>query len=183
MSVEIMKKFFTILVGIVCLLSASTVKAQSFAVRTNIAEWALMAPNVGVDLVLSDRSTLNISVGGTAGENYIKDAFIQYGMIEYRYWFSHQPYENFFLGLQFRPLHYRLHVDHSGKKGLTHNGAAFPVGFNFGYCWPLNSKFNLELCYGAGWYFYNNECSLNGSSHNIDFSTTNIGLSIAYILK
>lgn len=178
-----MKKLLSVLIGLTCLLGVQSAKAQSIALRTNLAEWALMAPNIGVDLVLNEYSTLNISVAATAGENYIHSAMVQSGQIEYRYWFSHQPYENFFLGLEFAPSHYRMKVNHSGKKNLVHNGVAFPVGFNFGYSWPLTPKLNLEACYGAGWYFYNNECSLAGPSHNIDFSTTNVGVNITYILK
>lgn len=198
MGVKVMKKLLSILLGMVCLMSFQhSVKAQSIAIRTNFAEWALMAPNIGVDLVLNEYSTLNISVAATVDENYIKDAMIQKGQVEYRYWFSHQPYENFFLGLQANPLHYSVRVDHGVMKnvggtmkyekvkGLLHNGVAIPVGFNFGYSWPLNSKFNLEACYGAGWYFYNNNCSSNKgvTRHKIDFSTTNVGVNLTYILK
>lgn len=195
-----MKKLLSILICVSCLFGVHTAKAQSIALRTNLAEWALMAPNIGVDLVFNEFSTLNISIAATAGENYIHNASVQSGQIEYRYWFSHQPYENFFLGLQFSPSHYRMKVNHNKnvygtdgsfirkeKADLTHNGVAFPFGFNFGYSWPLTSKLNIEACYGAGWYFYNNECSnskfASKTSHNIDFSTTNIGVNITYILK
>ncbi len=178
-----MKKLVSILAVFMCLVVAHTAKAQSIALRTNLVEWGLQAPNIGVDFVLSDNSTLDISVAATIGETYIHDAFVQSGQIEYRYWFSGQPYENFFLGLEFAPSHYRIKVDHSGQKGLTHSGVAFPLGFNFGYSWPLNSKLNLEACYGAGWMFYNNRCSLSGPSHNVTFTTTNVGVNITYILK
>jgi len=177
-----MKKFLSVLVVLLCLVGARTAKAQGIAIRTNLAEWACMAPNMGVDLVLNEFSSLNISVGATAGEMYFKDAKIQHGQVEYRYWFSHQPYENFFLGLQFSPAHYSMRLHHSGRD-VTHSGVAAPVGFNFGYSWPLNSKFNLEACYGAGWIFYNNDCSYAGASHNKAFSTTNFGVNITYILK
>ena len=177
-----MKKLLSVLVVLLCLVGARTAKAQGIAVRTNLAEWACMAPNMGVDLVFNEFSTLNISVGATVGEMWFKDAKVQHGQVEYLYWFSHQPYENFFLGLQFSPAHYSMTLHHSGQY-VTHNGVAAPVGFNFGYSWPLNSKFNLEACYGAGWIFYNNDCSLSGASHNGTFSMTNIGVNITYILK
>lgn len=183
----VMKKLVAVLFGLVCLLGAHTAKAQGIAIRTNFAEWAAQAPNMGVDLVFNESTSLSISMVGTAGASYIKDAKIIRGEIEYRYWLSHQPYENFFFGLQFMPTYYNLKLKHGKNKveprQVVHNGVAAPVGFNFGYCWPLNSRFNLEACYGAGWYFYNNSCSLSGTSHNIAFSTTNVGLSVTYILK
>ena len=184
-----MKKIVSILVGLVCLFGAQLAKAQGIALRTNLVEWGLQAPNIGVDLVLSETSTLSIGVAATAGEMYIRDAFVQCGQVEYRYWFSAQPYENFFLGLQFTPTHYRLKLDKRDEFGKNrkhvHNGVAFPVGFNFGYSWPLNSKLNLEACYGAGWMFYNNNCSYHpkNTSHRMTFTTTNVGLNITYILK
>ena len=177
-----MKKLVSVLVVVMCLMGARTAKAQGIAMRTNLAEWALMSPNLGVDLVLNEFSTFNISVGATVSELYFKDAMVQHGTVEYRYWFSHQPYENFFLGLQFQPAHYKMKLHHNNQD-VTHTGIAAPVGFNFGYSWPLNSKFNLEACYGAGWIFYNNNCSLSGDSHNKTFSTTNFGVNITYILK
>ena len=99
-----------------------------------------------------------------------------------------QPYENFFLGLQFTPTHYRVKLDkrEEYKNNMhVHNGVAFPVGFNFGYSWPLNSKLNLEACYGAGWMFYNEECNYHPheTRHRMTFTTTNVGLNITYILK
>jgi len=178
-----MKKILSLLVVLLCLVCAPrTAKAQAIAIRTNLAEWGLMAPNMGVDFVLNEFSSVSISVGATAGEIYFKDAKVQHGQLEYRYWFSQQPYENFFLGLQFTPAHYSMRLHHNGQD-VTHTGVAAPFGFNFGYSWPLTSKFNLEACYGAGWIFYNNSCSLAGASHNKAFSTTNFGVNITYILK
>ena len=183
-----MKKIVSILVGLMCLFGAQLAKAQGIALRTNLVEWGLQAPNIGVDLVLSETSTLSIGVAATAGEMYIRDAFVQSGQIEYRYWFSAQPYENFFLGLQFTPTHYRVKLDkrEEYKNNMhVHNGVAFPVGFNFGYSWPLNSKLNLEACYGAGWMFYNEECNYHPheTRHRMTFTTTSVGLNITYILK
>ena len=86
-----MKKIVSILVGLMCLFGAQLAKAQGIALRTNLVEWGLQAPNIGVDLVLSETSTLSIGVAATAGEMYIRDAFVQSGQIEYRYWFSAQP--------------------------------------------------------------------------------------------
>lgn len=185
-----MKKILvSLLFGLMCVLGAHVAKAQGIALRTNLVDWALEAPNIGVDFVLNQNTTLNISVAATVEENYIHDAFVQQGQLEYRYWFSAQPYENFFLGLQFSPTHYRLRLDKRSEGKYkntdhTHSGVAFPFGFNFGYSWPLNSKLNIEACYGAGWIYYNNECSLGRTpSHNMTFTTTNLGLNITYILK
>ena len=183
-----MKKIVSILVVFLCLAVAQSAKAQGIALRTNLVEWGLQAPNIGVDLVLNDKTTLNISVAATIGETYIRDAFVQSGQIEYRYWFSAQPYENFFLGLEFAPTHYRMKFPkrEGSSKEHVHNGVAFPFGFNFGYSWPLNSKLNLEVCYGAGWIWFNNECSLTGVTppkESMTFSTTNLGVNITYILK
>lgn len=204
-----MKKTGSFLWIVFCLMSVNTfVKAQSIALRTNMAEWALMTPNIGVDLVLNEFSTVDVNVFVTAGYSYFKHTQIVGGQVEYRYWFSHQPYEHFFLGLQATPLHYKMNVKHGIdltresdnaiehiQTKTLHDGIALPVGLNFGYSWPLSKKLSLEVCYGAGWIYYNNSCMVENenrlagyiyeehNSHNMTFSTTNFGVNVTYILK
>lgn len=214
-----MKKILSLILGIVCLCSVQSAKAQSFALRTNAAEWLVCAPNIGIDFVLNEYLSFNVNLIGTVPgvgsfegfPSYIRHTEIMAGQVEMRYWFSHQPYENFFIGLQATPLHYNMRLNHGmnllnkatnkteyKKVKVMHDGVALPVGFNFGYSLPLNHKLSVEFCYGAGWIFSNNQCSVrNGSelskkgysyrgaevSHNCDFSTTNVGVNITYILK
>lgn len=214
-----MKKILSFILGAVCMLGAHSAKAQGIAVRTNVFDWAICVPNVGVDLVINEYLSFDVNVLGTIPHvstfsgvpSYFRQSEVMGGQVELRYWFSHQPYENFFLGLQAMPMHYKTEVSHGAdmlntatnkneyvKTKFVHDGVALPLGFNFGYSLPINHKLSLEFCYGAGWIFSNNSCAVKESSklkkngynipaskisHNCDFSTTNIGVNITYILK
>lgn len=152
----------------------SRAKAQGIAMRTNVAADVLGVPNLGVDFVLNDYS--NVSIALLGGKAYLaeplKKTMLVGSQLEYRYWFSHQPYENFFLGLQFAPVVYKIQLT------SEHRGMAMPAGFNFGYSWPINQKMNIEACYGAGFIYY-----IENNEHKHTFSTTNFGINLTYILK
>lgn len=184
-------------------------KAQGIAVRSNLAADALGIVNLGVDFTLTDQTT--VSVAALGGKTYIPVLLKQaqgYGaQLEYRHWFSHQPYENFFLGIQVSPMHYSVvvqdHYDANGNRlkdvDCKHRGFAILGGFNFGYSWPINDKMNIEACYGAGLLGYslftdrgpktnfpNSDNPVIGKLHdgwNYAFSTTNFGINVTYILK
>jgi len=173
-------------------LCTGSLLAQGIAVRSNLAADAFGIVNGGVDFTLTDQTTVCISVLG--GMTYLPDVMLRRttvigGQIEYRHWFSHQPYEDFFCGITTMPVIYRM-----TRKDTEFNGFAVPTGFNFGYSLPINRNLNVEASIGAGIILYteyggdgDGRGNLLGKSleknYNLDFSTTNISVGVTYILK
>lgn len=226
-----MKKILsTLVIGCACLWGAQSVQAQGIAVRTNLASWAVLGANVGVDLVTTESTSLGISFYKTMGKAYplnlfykdnkhikifdshCKDVEVTAFQFEGRYWFAHQPMQDFFVGLTVSPAHYKLthlgggHRHDQGSLPVTDgdtdednnfpsyldvkhkphkdSGMAFPMGINIGYSWPLNQRLNLEACYGVGYtYYVYKNVQAGVHHHTFNFSTTNVGVNITYILK
>ena len=68
--------------------AATMAHGQRVAVKTNMLYWATASLNAGVDVAVSDRSTLGLSVSGnpwTVGSRAKIQHF--FAMPEYRYWF------------------------------------------------------------------------------------------------
>ena len=83
-----------------CSASVWTIKAQSLALKTD-ALWDLaMTPNLGLELVMGNRTSINLSVFGNHkpwGQN-----IQMYGLQpEFRYWFSGHPMFREFIGVAF----------------------------------------------------------------------------------
>jgi len=182
-------KGFATIFTLLFVLCTGTMFAQGIAVRSNLAADALGYVNAGIDLTLNDQTTVCIS--GVVGKSFLpllKKTFAVGGQVECRHWFSHQPYEDFFCGVTATPAIYQM-----TRKGTQHNGFAIPVGFNFGYSWPINRQLNLEASYGAGIIGYtetggrDNRGNIFGKSidknYYLDFSTTNFNIGVTYILK
>lgn len=183
-----MKKLIALAI-IILSLGTGRVLAQGIAMRSNLAADAMGIVNLGVDFTLNDQTTM--SVTGLVGKTYVpflKNTFALGGQLEARHWFSHQPYEDFFLGVTATPAIYKM-----TRKDIEHKGFAIPLGFNFGYSWPINRKLNIEASYGAGLLMYsefggpndNGNVDVFGEDKNyyLDFSTTNFCIGITYILK
>lgn len=166
----------------IVLLGSLQAAAQSFALKSNAAGWVALVPNVGIDLILTETSSVDISVYQSICDSWIKEGQYTGLQIGYRYWFSHQPMQDFFCGVTMTPALYDMKV--CDRK---HEGNACPVGLNFGYSWPLGKRWSIEASYGVGAVYYNTRIHwANGTTsrdRNVVIAPTNVGLSVSYILK
>lgn len=177
-----MKKIKTIILLIFTALCVGKMSAQSFAIKTNLAGWAAYVPNIGADLILTETSSLDLAFYQSVTDSWLKDARVTGIQIGYRYWFAHQPMQDFFFGATVTPAFYDLKI-----KDRKHEGSCLPVGINFGYSWPIGKKWSIEASYGVGMLFYNTrvhwEYNYTTRDRNISIAPTNIALNISYILK
>ena len=167
-----------------------TLRAQAYAVRTNLAGWAVMAPNVGLDLVLADKVTLSGSIYKTIGASYVKDADVTGVQLGYRHWYSHQPFNGLFWGLSLSPALYKLNIEGRDAEGaacdVRHEGEALPVSLDMGYSIPLTRRMNLEFMAGVGAVYFNERIHRpKGKTRRekIAVAPTNVGVSLSWIIK
>ncbi len=180
--------------------------AQEVAVKTNIVYDAMTTPNLGMEVGLSRRSTVNLVYGlnpwtfgtGDNGERKAKHWVVQ---PEYRWWFCSRFNGHFVgvhaLGGQFNAANVNLPIPggffggenlRQGVKEHRYQGGFVGCGVTYGYQWILSRHWNLEaeagVGYGRVWYdkFLCGECGnrLGGGSTNYA-GITKLGISILYI--
>lgn len=128
----------------------ASLQAQTVALRTNALLWGAEAANVGLDFTINDFSTLGVSGVYSFRDSWIHETNVRGLQLEYRYWFTHQPFYGLFVGPVAGIFHYRIHDDATWQYTV-------PAGLQFGYAWSLSKHWNLEALYGVGYLFYNRE--------------------------
>lgn len=187
-------------------LFASLSFAQEVAVKTNIVYDAMTTPNLGMEVGLSRRTTVNLVYGlnpwtfgsGANGERKAKHWVLQ---PEYRWWFCSR-FNGHFLGVhalggQFNAANADLPIPggffggdnlRRGVRNHRYQGGFAGCGVTYGYQWILSRHWNLEaeagVGYGHVWYdkFECDECGRKTGSGGTNYAgVTKVGLSFLYI--
>ena len=180
------QKLTVIIIVLLSIFVVKEAKAQGIAVKTNLAGWAMLAPNIGVDLCVSECSSIEAIFYKSAADSWLKNANFTALQLGYCYWFGREPLNSLFCGVTATPERYDVKINDSKRKG-----DCLPFGVNIGYCYPLSDKINIEVSYGIGaLYLYEDIVSVSNqgeemktSRHNMSFSPTNIEIGISYIIK
>lgn len=155
-----MKQLFSVLIALFCLVSV--VRAQDVAIKTNLLYGAYTrTPNLGVEVGLGNRLTLDISGGynwfnlkGKADNN--QKAVHWLVQPELRYWLCERFNGHFFgvhlLGSQYNISEHRLPLMFgSDSDKYRYEGWAAGAGLSYGYHLPLAKHWGAEFSAGAGY--------------------------------
>lgn len=169
-------------------------KAQMFAVGTDALADALMAPNISLEMVTGERTTLGLHALATVKPWWEKDVKKVVAIQpEYRYFFSGRPMHKQFVGLAGVAGIYDL-----TWKGKVYDGMAGGIGLTFGYVFNLTDRFNIDCHAGFGAILYKQKEYFEYDNYDADYSVngkvrtnasgyfllpTRIGVSLSYILK
>lgn len=176
-----------------------SVYAQDISVKTNLLYGAYAAtPNVGVEVALGKRSTLDIGAGfnwfnSTSTNN--KKTIHWLGQAEYRYWTCSKFNGHFFgihaLGSQYNVSGHELPLLFGeGSKNYRYEGWAVGTGISYGYSFYLGTHWNLEATIGAGYAYLKYDkykCAKCGEKVGAKkrhyLGPTEAAISIVYIIK
>ena len=172
------------------LCSFPTLHAQQLAVKTTGLMLAAMAPNIGCEFVVGERSSIDISAFGAVNIYGNKAKMI--GLLpEYRYWFNGRPMTREFVGIAALGVSYDITW---GDR--IYQGDAAGAGITFGYALNLNRRLNVEFYGGFGAvYFKQKQYYKNDNIEDYTDGTAQanangykllpikIGVSISYIFK
>lgn len=122
--------------------------AQQVAIKTNALMWTVLTPNLGCEVVLGERGSLDISAFGHY-KPYGVDSKIIAVQPEYRYWFSGRPMVREFVGISTMVVGYDLNI-----KNQVYDGYAVSAGLVGGYSFLLGEKWRFELCGGMSLLFF-----------------------------
>ncbi|GAB6118864.1 DUF3575 domain-containing protein [Dysgonomonas termitidis] len=166
------------------------------AVKTNLLYDATTTFNLGLEVRLKNRYTLDIPVNYNpftySGNKKLKHILVQ---PELRYWFC-EPFFSHFIGVHALYANYNVGAIklplnlYPGLETGRYRGDIFGMGISYGYQWMLSPRWNIEATIGLG-YAYTDydryECKTcgklleSGSRHY--FGPTKAGISLIYIIK
>lgn len=122
--------------------------AQNIAVKSNALMLAAGLPNAGLEVVTSDRTSLDFSVFG-GYKPYTLDIKAVGVQPEFRFWLSGRAMAREYVGVTVLGLTYDMRI-----KDKTYDGDALGFGLTFGYAWPLTARCNVEFAAGIGGYLF-----------------------------
>ena len=162
-----------------------------FAVKTNALYWATTTANLGFEVGLSKKLTLDVS-GNYNPWEFSDNKQIKHWLVqpELRYWLCERFYGHFF-GLH---AHYaEANVSNLNIFGIgdyRYQGNIYGAGISYGYQWILNKRWSMEATVGVGYARLNFDkynCGTCGSKiskeHKNYFGPTKVALSIIYVIK
>lgn len=138
------------------------VKSQNVAIKTNVLADALLSPNLGVEVGLAPRWSLDAT--GEFNLWNVKDHKWKHWVVqpEARYWFC-ERFAGHFLGLHVLGGQYNFGMIKNGTSFLgsdfskltdyRYQGWAVGAGVAYGYAFILGHHWNLELELGLGYIY------------------------------
>ncbi len=177
-------------------------KPMKLAVKTNLLFGALaLAPNLGFEVALAPRATLDLGGGvnawnlnGSDADNRKLAHWLIHG--EYRHWFcerfngsfigGHAMFVNYNIAGREMPMFFG-----KGSRNYRYEGYMVGAGISYGYHLMLGRKWNAEFTIGAGYGYMRYDqygCKHCDSKVYDDkqrnyFGPTSAGISLVYLIK
>ncbi len=174
------------LLGLALLLACGSpqeASAQDVALKTNGLYWATTTPNLGLEVALSPKWTVDLS-GAYNPWTFSDDKKMRCWLVqpELKYWIC-EKFEGHFVGVHLHGAQF-----FGGFKEKRYDGYLAGGGITYGYDWILSPHWNLEAAIGVGyahlWYKESPRipCTKCQVSKNGDYvGVTKLAISIAYL--
>lgn len=149
------------LIVVIMGLSVGKVSAQGIALKTNALYWGTTTPNLGIEVTLAPKWTLDLS-GGYNPWTFSDNKKWKHWLVqpELRYWLC-EKMGGHFLGLHIHGGQYNIGkvntdfklfgTDFSKLKDFRFEGWFVGAGIAYGYAWMLSKHWNLETEIGLGY--------------------------------
>ena len=173
-----------ILVLLFCFTSGM-IYGQKWAVKTNAAYWATTTLNIGGEMALAPRQTLDL----TATYNpfrFSDNKKIMHWAVqpEWRYW-TCRRFMGHFIGIHAHGGKYN-----GGLEKYRYEGWFAGGGVSYGYQWIIGKHWNLETEIGVGYAYLDydkylrNRCGrFIDSGHHNYWGPTKVSISVMYLFK
>lgn len=162
-----------------------------FAIKTNALYWATTTPNLGFEVGLAKKLTLDVS-GNYNPWKFGEDRQFKHWLVqpELRYWLC-ERFNGSFFGLH---GHYgEMNVSNLNIFGMGHDrydGNLYGAGISYGYQWLISKRWSMEATIGVGYARLKYDKYARGDNgeklahkNRNYFGPTKIGLSFIYIIK
>lgn len=132
-----------VLIAAGLILFSTKASAQQIGVKTNALMWTALTPNIGCEVVVTDRTSLELSMFGHY-DPYGLDSKLFAVQPEFRYWFSGRPMTREFVGVSAMIADYDMII-----RNHVYDGSAGSVGMIGGYAFSLGRSWRFELSGGV----------------------------------
>ena len=131
---------------IVFLLLCNVARSQDFAIKTNALYWVATTPNLGLEVAMGDKVTLDVGAAYNPW-TFKDDKKMRFWLVqpEVRYWLC-EKFEGHFFGVHLHGAQY-----FGGFSEKRYDGYLAGGGITYGYGWILSPHWNLEAAIGAGY--------------------------------
>ena len=186
---------FVLLVAIVGFVGKAD--AQQVALKTNALYWATTTPNLGLEVKLGQRTTLDFMAGYnpfTLNSELNKQVKHVAVMPEFRYWFC-ESFQGHFVGAHTGYAFYNIggvNIPSMGAESKLnrYQGWGTGLGVAYGHSWILGERWNLEASIGLG-YAYTSfdvyECKncgkYKGPGEKHYLGPTKVAVNLIYMIK
>ncbi len=160
-----------------------------FALRTNILGWGAITPNLGFEVGLGRRTSLDVEgyynpwVLDKAQNKKLQFILLQ---PELRFW-TCERFNRHFIGIHFNGANYNASGIFNGRR---YEGYLAGAGISYGYQWIIGKRWNIEATVGVGWARLWHDVFDTPTSGDIIhreaknyFGPTKAGISFIYIIK
>ncbi|HCO68273.1 MAG TPA: DUF3575 domain-containing protein [Dysgonomonas sp.] len=143
---------------LICLLAITlSGYSQHVGIKNNLIYDATLTPNLGLEIALGKKTTLDVNVGYNPftfddGKKF-KHWLVQ---PELRWWIC-ESFNRAYWGIHAHGGEFDVAGDHlpfgvfPNLKGHRYEGYFYGGGLSFGYQWPLGNRWNIEASLGAGY--------------------------------
>ncbi len=180
--------------------------AQNVAIKTNLLYDASATINLGTEIGLGRRTTLDISGNYNAwNTNTELNEKMRHLLIqpEFRYYFCERM-QGHFIGTHAHMLQYNICGNHwlpnvfkkvsnfrnINEEKSRYHGEGYGAGLVYGYNWVIAPRFNMEFTLGGGYVFFDYErygptkCDPYIEQNTKHYwGLTKLGISLVYIIK
>lgn len=164
----------------------------SFVAKTNLLYWATSTPNIGLEVALGKKWSLDAFLGINPW-NFKDNGSLQHWVVspELRYW-PCRAFERHFFGLH--AIYGNYNVGNisfiSALENNIYEGTLYGGGLTYGYHFPLKGRWGLELNFGLGFLRLQHDkykcknCNEKQGKFNENFlGPTKAGVSLIYIIN
>lgn len=185
-----------LLLLVLLMAQATALFSQRIAVKNNILYDALLTPNLGVEIGLHKKLTLDVT-GNYNPFEFGSNKMIKHWLVqpELRYWFC-ERFSRGFVGIhahggQANVGHIKLPFGmYKALNDYRYEGDYYGGGISVGYQLPLSKRWNLEFSIGGGYarikydkYDLETDEKLKAGLTHDYFGLTKATLSVIYIIK
>lgn len=152
-------------VFLLCLLPSFRAGAQQVAVKANALSWATLTPDLGVEVITGEHTSVALSVFGHYYSKYPlfnKESKLAVIQPEFRYWFNGRPLTREYVGVSAFWAYYDTHI----VSPQIFQGHALALGISGGYVFSLGKRWGLDLSAGTGLLYFKQKHYWEGDQYD-----------------